>query len=303
MKKIKLLLEENGVTAVFVALFMTALLGMSGVVIDGGRLYMEKSQLQKALDAGVLAGAQGLRVSQLAAENTTKEIALKNNFQVDTVTAVPDQYIKATKETTVPFSFAKFLGFSEGKVAASAKAIVAPLKSANGMSPLAIEKSQVPHGTSLKCGNTGKNHGNCGYLDLDGNGANGVANALLNGATVAVGNEYVETETGEKWGPISSAIKTLIDADDNKPHCQSAATADSSCRRVIYVTIIDTWEGANGKSELKVVGLAAYWISSIGSNSEKTITGEFIKTVAQGEIGNPGTGAGEYSLYGVKLDD
>jgi Flp pilus assembly protein TadG len=302
MKKFKLLMEENGATVVFVALFMTILLGMTGVVIDGGRLYLEKSQLQKALDAGVLAGAQELRVSQLDAENATKHIALENDFQVDTVTAVFNNYVKATKETTVPLTFAKVLGFNDAKVSASAKAIVAPLKSVNGMSPIAIEKGQVPSGTSLNCGSNGPIHGNCGYLDIAGGGANGVADALLNGAEVAVGDEYVETSTGVMWGPIKSSIETIIEADAEKPHCQSSATADSSCKRVVYVSIVESWIGVNGKSEIKVVGLASYWISGI-DNSNKSITGKFIKTVAQGELGEPGTGAGEYSLYGVKLDD
>jgi Flp pilus assembly protein TadG len=58
MRRIReLIFRENGQSLVFVALLITSLLGFAGFAIDGGRLYVSKSQIQNAVDAGVLAGA------------------------------------------------------------------------------------------------------------------------------------------------------------------------------------------------------------------------------------------------------
>jgi Flp pilus assembly protein TadG len=53
----KFLSEQIGQSLVLTAIFLAVLIGFAGLTIDGGRLYLAKSQLQKAVDAGVLAGA------------------------------------------------------------------------------------------------------------------------------------------------------------------------------------------------------------------------------------------------------
>lgn len=58
MRRFKSLVgNEEGQSLVLVALFLAILIGFAGLAIDGGRLYLSKSQLQKAADAGALAGA------------------------------------------------------------------------------------------------------------------------------------------------------------------------------------------------------------------------------------------------------
>jgi hypothetical protein len=52
------LTNESGATAVIVVLLLTALLGISAIVVDGGLLYFERRQLQNGADAGALAIAQ-----------------------------------------------------------------------------------------------------------------------------------------------------------------------------------------------------------------------------------------------------
>lgn len=48
--------NEEGQVLVFVAMLMFALLGFSALVIDVGYFYVEKNQLQNAVDAAALAG-------------------------------------------------------------------------------------------------------------------------------------------------------------------------------------------------------------------------------------------------------
>jgi hypothetical protein len=300
MNRLRLMMtNEQGNIAVTAALFMIVLLGIVGLALDGGRIYAEKSSLQKALDAAVLGGVQVI-ASKGEAEAITvaKNLGAKNAHSLDGGTfSTTSRSIKVSQEVNVPLTFARFLGFNEATVSASAKAIAAPLQKGMRITPIAVEKDSLPHNTELKCDNTGKNHGNCGYLAFDGRGASNLKENILSGIEVSVGElGTVETEPGQKWGPVEDAFKTLISRDAGKPHCQRAATADNKCARVIYIVVIDSWEGANGRDTLNVVGLAAYWLDDVYDS--KRVTGKFLKMVAPGEVDES---APDYGLYGVKL--
>ncbi len=52
--------DQRGTIAVITALGLLALLGMGGLVLDLGHLYVVKSELQRAADAGAAAGARAL---------------------------------------------------------------------------------------------------------------------------------------------------------------------------------------------------------------------------------------------------
>ncbi|PAE44384.1 pilus assembly protein TadG-related protein [Bacillus sp. 7884-1] len=309
MKKILKLLrlhDENGAVMVIVAAAMLGLIGFTALAVDGGRIYSEKSKLQKAVDSAVLAGAQGLLTNESSAREIASDIFYEEYGYDDSIvfnlTVEQGKSIKG-EAVSIPVSmtFAKAIGTDVAHINASAKAIIAPLKSANGVAPIAIEQSQIPNATQLNCNNPGNNHGNCGYIRLgDDSGASDLADSIINGGSYLV-DEPVDTEPGGMSGPVKDAIQTLIDNDADKLLCQSAATADNSCDRVITVVVIDTWEGCTGQCERNVVGLASYWIKEIKGNA---IIGEFIKMVSPGEIGSgSGIGIGEYNLFGVKLDE
>ncbi|MFP5105677.1 pilus assembly protein TadG-related protein [Neobacillus sp. C211] len=286
--------DESGAAVVIVAISMVVLLGFAALAIDGGRIYFEKSKLQKALDAAVLAGAQGLIQGETQAIANANGVAKDNGYSLsESDLTIVGNSIRATKQTNVSLTFARAIGITDSNVSATAKAVVGHLKTARGITPIAVEESQIPNGKELTCTNPGKTHGNCGFLALDGTGASNLADALRNGNIYSVGNQ-VKTEPGEMWGPVSSTINELINSDSNKPHCQSAETADSQCKRVINIVVIDTWDGANGRDTLNVTGFATYWIDGFDN---KTLMGEFIKRLQPGEIGEDGIG----TLYSVKL--
>jgi Flp pilus assembly protein TadG len=286
--------DESGAVLVMVAIAMVALLGFTALTIDGGRLFSEKSQLQNALDAAVLAGAQGLKTSTTEAKTIAIDVATKNGFPItETDLTVTADSIKVTKLVNVPLTFARVLGKSNADVSATSKAVIALLRSASGIAPIAVEEDEIPDGKELTCFNPGEQKGNCGFLALDGSGAKTLEEALRNGSTYTVGTQ-VETEPGEMWGPVSSAINDLIKADKDKPQCQSADTADSTCERIIYVVVTDTFEDASGRDVINVVGFAAYWIEGFDG---KTLIGEFLERFEPGQIGGVDTG----TIYGVKL--
>jgi hypothetical protein len=314
MQKLRLLKlkGESGTVLVVVALLMLTLVGFIALAIDGGRIYLEKSRLQKALDSAVLAGAQELQLNDggAKAKQVAEDISGKNNFPLDdkNLNPVVGDSITAGKGSPVPMTFAKVFGVPSITVHAEATAKILPLKKANGVVPIAVEKGLIPNEsvpsgtieTQLNCGKNGKNHGNCGYIRLgDGSGASDLNKAIINGSTYEVGTTTAETEPGKMVGQVKDAITTLINNDSGKPQCQSALTADSTCSRVITIVVIDSWTGVNGSDQIKIVGLASYWLEPMNGN---TIIGKFIKTVSQGEIGD-GTSdvIGGYNLYGIKL--
>lgn len=301
--------EQNGVSMILVALCIFMLIAFTALVVDVGGLYIEKSRLQKALDAAVLAGAHKLMLADSAlsvsqAKTVAKDISQKNGYTLNDadIDAVHKTHIKATKQENVPLFFAKVIGINQATVSASAKAIVGPLTKGEGIAPIAVSADAVPHETRLTCKDEKNSPGNCGFLSVDGKGADELKKAIIDGSKYSVGSDVdLETKPGTMNGPISKAIDELIKSDKDKPHCQSPSTADNSCNRVIYVVIIKSWEDVTGRDTVEVIGLAAYWVEKYDDKGKnKSIIGHFMNTVTRGEIGDPGSGNG-YGLYGVKL--
>ncbi|SEM94173.1 Flp pilus assembly protein TadG [Mesobacillus persicus] len=294
--------DESGAAIVIVAISLVAMIGFAAITIDGGRLYLEKSKLQNAMDAAVLAGASQLLLSdpvtsESQATTIAKAISEKNGYTPDNINPEHQNFITATTEIEVPLTFARVLGINSAQVPASAKAIVGPLVSAGGIAPIAVAKSEIPHGTTLNCGNSKHSTGNCGFLRIDGTGAKDLENAIVNGSEYSVGDTTVHTEKGEMKGPVRFAVDELIERDKDRPQCWSASTADNTCSRVIYIAVIDTWEDVN--NTVDIIGFAAYWVQEY-DHSNNELIGHFLKMVKAGEVGESGS-TGEYGVYGVKL--
>lgn len=75
----KILKNENGATAVIVALLMVVLLGAVAIVVDLGRGYNAKAQMQSACDLAALAGAKQLPDSS-SADVIARQIAISNGY-------------------------------------------------------------------------------------------------------------------------------------------------------------------------------------------------------------------------------
>ncbi len=262
MKKImNLLNDNNGQATVLIAISLIALLGFAALAVDVGNVYVEKSKMQKALDAGVLAGAQELILtkSETMAEEAADLISEKNSYSLDihgdtespnlddgqvVATALPDKYsVLAKKSKKVDMYFARVLGFNSMNVAVKAKAVVGSIVGVKGLVPVGIASGDVPEDPFIKNitlafppGNGRPAPGNFGFLDLDGNHGGGtpeVVNRILNGydGKVSVDSE-IFTETGGATH-IYNAFKNRINRDAGITKCQSAETADFSCNRLV----------------------------------------------------------------------
>jgi hypothetical protein len=301
-----LLKNQSGSALILVALSMLMIIGFVAIVVDVGGLYFEKSRLQKALDAGVLGGAQVLKLSGATAKSTGIELALENGFSVTTdEVTTGTNFIEITKTVKKELTFARLLGFKQTDVRATARAeTVQTLLAGDGIIPVALEQKEYkkgePYTMHFQAGNPNNSSikGNFGFLAIDGPGGNDLEEGIKHGSTLEVSEEFVWTKTGLTWGKVRDGFKYRLAQDLNNVKCQSYQTADNSCSRVITVPIIETFSDAKGKSLVRIIGFAAFWIDSIDeTGNDKGVTGRFIEHVRGGTFG---TGE-DFGIYGVKL--
>ncbi|WP_019413200.1 pilus assembly protein TadG-related protein [Paenisporosarcina sp. TG20] len=302
-----ILKEQSGIAMVLVALCMFMIIGFTALVVDVGGLYFEKSRLQKAVDSAVLGGAQVLKVSESAAENTGIELALDNGFtvvveEVDTGA----NFIEIHKTVSKELTFARVLGINQTNVSATARAeTLQTLIAGDGIIPVAIEQGDYsagePYTMHFQAGNPNNSSvsGNFGFLAIDGPGGNDLKEGIINGSTMEVSEDKLEwTKTGLSWGNVKEGFQTRIDQDADIINCQSYETADNTCSRVVTVPIVETFVDSTGKTLVRIIGFAAFWIEDVVPNgNDKAVVGRFIDYVRGGTFG-----AGEnYGIYGVKL--
>lgn len=112
------------------ALGAVALVGVMALGADVGVLYYNWVQLQKAADAAALAGASYLPNDTTTATATAQTYATNNGvLPSDTITATPingNSQMQVTLQRTVPYSFARVLGLTDGYVKVLAIASVPP---------------------------------------------------------------------------------------------------------------------------------------------------------------------------------
>jgi len=82
--------SESGVSAVFIGLMLTVILGFAALAVDVGQIYMVRAELQTAADAASTAAARGLPL-EVAAEAIALDYANnQNSFGEGTITSAPD---------------------------------------------------------------------------------------------------------------------------------------------------------------------------------------------------------------------
>lgn len=110
--------------------------------------------------------------------------------------------------------------------------------------------------------------------------------------TIAVG-DVLETEPGNMASSISD-VQQVIASDSSA----TFSNFDPDSPRVWTIPIVEVWV-VNGRSEVRVVGFAQFFIEGIQKKSGKAeIKGRFIQRTVNGTIGE---GVAEKGTYGVKL--
>ncbi|MEW6183995.1 MAG: TadE/TadG family type IV pilus assembly protein [Bacillota bacterium] len=123
----KLIKNEKGSVVVLFAFALAVMIGFLGLTIDVGYGYLQKTKLQNALDAAVLAGVQSLPDNTAQARNDAIAFAGNNGITLATsdVTVSSDNMtITCSKTVSVSPIFGSVLGLSSWNISGNATAAV-----------------------------------------------------------------------------------------------------------------------------------------------------------------------------------
>ncbi|NLO38591.1 MAG: hypothetical protein GX115_03830 [Ruminiclostridium sp.] len=115
MKAFEVLKKNNGSSMVFYGIALSLLLGICALVVDIGRVTVEKSKFQNALDAAALAAIRELP-NKNQAEATAKEYIEKNGFHQDDIIVTfenNDNEIHIQGTVQIRYLFARILSFND----------------------------------------------------------------------------------------------------------------------------------------------------------------------------------------------
>ncbi|MBN2410661.1 hypothetical protein JXQ31_03145 [candidate division KSB1 bacterium] len=316
----KMIKSKKGSVIVTTALAMVVIIGFMALSIDVGYMVTTKNQLQAAVDAAALAGANGLLVSQADATNRAVHFASLNDcMNQPVVLGLSDisfptaNQIRVENTVNVNLFFARVLGLDQAAIYAEATAEIGKLKGTGDLKPWAIPDMQWPLGAPvlIKAGELGAEGTSSGffypvdYPPLNRGtpevGAQIYEQKILDGAGCDVFiDDILQVEPGNQVGPTVQGVNALIDMDPNA-NWDGNKVADSaypgfSSPRIIKVPLYDSnLAPDSGRNTVTVVGLGSFFLMGM---SGRNVQGVFL------EITTSGFGASgqiNSTLNGVRL--
>lgn len=303
-----LIKQQNGNVLIIFALAFTALLGLAGLAIDGGTIYMTKAELQKVANAAALSGGQELPSSDPQAvrvivdEVVTKHNELASLQTVDITKTELEKSVEVGLEKIVPLPFLTLFGIDTMTVQANAKAGLGSMGRAFGAAPLGVNEFQYKNLVKgqeyqLKVDSGDSMTGNFGILALEGKGASTYEQTFRDGYSeeLHVG-EKVLVQTGNIAGSTREVVAEKVQS--------TCAENDRDCTRVILVLIYqpvctDPATCTNYK-EVKITGFAYFYISTPMDEKDTSITGKFIERVGTGFADKSALNSGAYTVKLMK---
>lgn len=116
--------DEQGTAVVILAISLTLLMALVAIVVDVGKIYVTRAEIQSAVDLAALAGAQQLPNAAGAAQ-VTLEYAAKNGLtpsDLEITFTDENRSIQVTGTRNITFTFARLIGMTNLDVPASATA-------------------------------------------------------------------------------------------------------------------------------------------------------------------------------------
>ena len=309
--------EDRGQSFAFVAIALTALVGMTAFVVDVGAWFRADRQLQSVADAAALAGAQALPYDPAKALLLAQDYAKKNGgptaesmkIEKDLVT---NDTINVTYSDKVPGFFAKVLGIDSVTVRANAKARASTPAGARWVAPIVVSEKHP----LLGCTSPGK----CNpifdvetVLTLDdlkvaggptAAGAFGLLNLVQGDSTGTVGAKDLAAWLDKGYdqtmspGTYYSVPSAMFNSSEFQAALADKIKSGDEILFPIYRKIIKN--GSN--AEYTIVGWVGFVITgTLGSGSLQTITGHFTRVVWDGLPSDSGNSTPDYGVHVVSL--
>lgn len=300
----KLFRKEQGNTLVLISFAMLGLLSITGLVLDGGSLYMTKSHLQKTANAAVLSGAQELLETEAGVEKIANEVLIKHNEQesLQSLSINMNKRVDIELITEVPLSFSTLFGRKTAPVSVIAAAELGIMGSSLKVAPIGIDANlELEEGITrtLKVGPGGSTTGFFGILDLpredEANAAKAYEMNLKYGwhDLLSVADEVL-TKGGTVAGGTSKGVKYLV---NQCPNWELGDPVDPDCGRSI---LIPRYVVNPDKTDfVTIVGFAYFFV--IGDGDEpQSIKGIFYKDVGKGFV-STGVEVKDTGAYVIRL--
>ncbi|WP_246943562.1 Tad domain-containing protein [Bacillus pinisoli] len=300
IEKIKKLRDhENGNAIVLMTIALLVLMTMAGLVIDGGKLFVTKSHLQKTANASVLSGAQKLAEGEQSVTHVVHDVLQFHNEEqsLQNIFVEENRLVRVELNKEMPLSFSTLFGMESSPVHATAAAEIGTMGKASGAVPIGIdERFQLEFFKEyeLKTDTNGSDTGWFGILSLGGPGADTYYENFMNGydAEIQVG-DIIPTETGNVAGKTRAAIKARI---DNCPYPLEEAI-DKKCSRIILIPVYQPVSvKSNQIKEVKVRGFAYFYLTKPASSKDTSVHGMFIELTGPGTIDPSAVNRGAYSI-------
>lgn len=292
--------RERGSIMVLAALGATAAMGFAAISLDVGRLYAARQRVIDVCDAAAIAGAQELPDDSGAAIASARDFLARNGLDPSTSSiAVSADGTRLTVQASDPVSstFGKVLGIGTSMITGSSTIEVGVTGSVTGAVPFGVELTSFETGEEyvIKLGSSspGPHQGNFHAIALGGLGGSNYREMVKKGysGVIEVGDE-IETEPGNMVGPTKDGLRARFDLD---PY----ATFDSvsiNSPRVLKVPLVTSFTSCNGRSMVRVLGFAAFFLEDRNICGE--IHGRFMKVLGEGEMC---AGAPDYGLRSFRL--
>lgn len=295
----RLIKKEEGNTILLVAFSLVALIAMTGLIIDGGKLFLTKTHLQKTANAAVLSGAQELTHEEESVRTIVHETLEKHseNHSLEDMKIQMEDKVSVDLSREVPLTFSQLFGFDTAPVNVHAAAELGTMGKAAGVAPLGIDESlglEFNKEYSLKVDQTGVEAGNFGVLALGGTGAATYEDNLLKGYQneLEVG-DVLETQTGNIAGKTRAVIQERI----NSCPYPEGETHHRDCSRIILIPVYQRLDAdGNQLKEVKITGFAYFYITKPMDSKDTSITGMFIKRAGTGFVKPVDVNKGAFSI-------
>ncbi|MDQ0902279.1 MULTISPECIES: pilus assembly protein TadG-related protein [unclassified Paenibacillus] len=300
----RLMVRQDGNVAVLAAFVLTALLGMTAVVIEGGKVYVVKMHLQKMANTAVLSGAQELTTT----ENNVRDVANQilsihgeTASLIDLSVTMKDRTTAVLKKV-VDVPLAKVIGFDKVSISVKATAKIEAMGAATGAAPIGIDESvQLHYGQTyrLKVDEAEATTGNFGIITLGTKGGSDTYEInLTNGykGMVSVG-DVIDTETGNKAGGTRDAVQARINRSPYTPGDMSHLDDP----RILLVPVYKPHNYTGGQiKKIEITGFAYFYLSEPMDYNTKEVIGVFIQRPG---IGFVKPGAVDRGAYVIKLTE
>ncbi|MCD2137994.1 TadE/TadG family type IV pilus assembly protein [Salinicoccus halitifaciens] len=278
--------KEDGNAFLLMALGMMLALGMLGLVVDAGHLYMTKSHMQKTANAAALSGAQelpnsGEKVNQVVGEILTHH-GESDSLLFSNIEGESQLHVGVGRD--VPLFFSSLFGVDSVMIGADAKAGLHAMTAGFGTVPLGLNESMaLVYGQTytLKVDAGDSEMGNFGILALEGPGAKSYGESLKHGfdEKLKVG-DVVNTQTGNIAGATREGVNYRI---NNCPY-PDGDYQQRDCSRIMLIPVYKPL-GGDGKQvkSVEITGFAYFYLAKPMDSKDDSISGIFIKRVGAGE--------------------